>query len=84
MTAIQFKIRIHSMLMINHGSRVDLPAQRRRTSLDVPAQHLLIEPFLTQRPHGTATMHTSGSGLGLGLGLDFRVGVVAAVSRSRK
>ena len=61
----------------NDRSRVDLPAQ---------ANFLRCARIATkasaQRPHGKATKHASGLGLALGLG--FRVGAVAAVSRSRK
>ena len=48
----------------------------RRAPLDVLTQQL--EPFQAQRPHAKPTKQASGLGLG------FRVGVVAAVSRSRK
>ena len=49
-------------------------------------KQLLLEPFQEQQPHGKATKQASALGLGLGLrlGLQFRVGVVAAVSRGRK
>ena len=50
----------------------------RRAPLDVLTQQL--EPFQAQRPHAKPTKQASGLGSELGL----RVGVVAAVNRSRK
>ena len=74
----------HHRLHVTHSgyivlpSRVDLPAQAN--FLRCARIATIMEPFQGQRPHGIPTKHASGLGLGLG----FRVGVVAAVSRSRK